>query len=660
MSGRRSTSAQRQRVALGLPPNASAPSMVYSGYGKNASIPPGMRGDVHENMVKQWEREKELQYNVSEREKALSGVPEWAPSAGNPTKPNVFGDEEEEVFGRNVKIPGIFVYGRKQQPSSSSSHMVKTPSNWNMPSPSAMNRTPTPTRRNAFTAFRSSQYSGTKSAISLPSEFAGPSSSYPQSSGIASSASWHARQPRGPFDQTPPPDSPHSSPKITRNPDGSVVLSSEAMAEMEKMNHEKQRMKDMNSYLQWKRDQKEAQSKLNENIADPIARDETEKIAESTIARDETEKIAESNSSSSSSSSTAGLGNEASSGVVSGVPPPIPGEKEAGKQPEDAGSEQSSHGGGEPNNSGSNSGETYSSSSSSSSSGGGGGAPQAGAGAGTGAGAGGEGGDGNGMSGGLPRPAGDVGYKNKPGRTGPPPPPGITPPPPVNENTQGQGDYHPPPYGDGSNFAEKARESDSDRTNPITPATGSKQTPSTANSLVGAGPIMASAEKQSPEKVYGTAEERANMGKGRPSPWEYNGPFDFPSRAGGSLNTSLTAVGAWRSKTGEHASSVWRSQLTARGEPAKRDSFYKWSSKGGGNWRQLNGSDAMHVFSKMDAKRNGARWLSRPNPGQQLTHLMGATLKRKMEDINMGKKGNERMNKRKKGADPAAPGVVQM
>lgn len=68
----------------------------------------------------------------------------------------------------------------------------------------------------------------------------------------------------------------------------------------------------------------------------------------------------------------------------------------------------------------------------------------------------------------------------------------------------------------------------------------------------------------------------------------------------------------------------------------------------------------MHVFSKMDAKRNGARWLSRPNPGQQLTHLMGATLKRKMEDINMGKKGNERMNKRKKGADPAAPGVVQM
>ena len=40
--------------------------------------------------------------------------------------------------------------------------------------------------------------------------------------------------------------------------------------------------------------------------------------------------------------------------------------------------------------------------------------------------------------------------------------------------------------------------------------------------------------------------------------------------------------------------------------------------------------------------------------------MMGATLKRKMEDINMGKKGNERMNKRKKGADPAAPGVVQM
>ena len=658
MSSRRSTSAQRQRVALGLPPNASAPSMVYSGYGKNASIPPGMRGDIHDNMVKQWEREKELQYNVSEREKALAGVPEWAPSAGNPTKPNVFGDEEEEVFGRNVKIPGIFVYGRKQQqqqqqqPSSSSSHMVKTPSNWNMPSPSAMNRTPTPTRRNAFTAFRASQYSGSQSAISLPSEFAGPSSSDPQSSGIASSASWHARQPRGPFEQTPPP-SPTSSPKITRNPDGSVVLSPEAMKEASEMSLQKQKMKEISWYLEWKKKQEEAQKQLNENIAAPIAHDETEKVAES-------------NHSSSSSSSTSGLGNEASSGVVSGVSPPIPGEKEAGKEEEGAGSEQSHHGGGEPNNNGSNSGETISSSSSSSSSSSGGGpsggpsAPQAGAGAPGGGEEGGGGSGGNGMSGGPPRPAGNTGDKNKPGRTGPPPPPGITPPPPVNENTQGQGDYHPPPYGDGSNFAEKARESDSDRTNPITPATGSKQTPSTANSLVGAGPIMASAAKQSPEKVYGTAEERANMGKGRPSPWEYNGPFDFPSRAGGSLNTSLTAVGAWRSKTGEHASSVWRSQLTARGEPAKRDSFYKWSSKGGGNWRQLSGADAMHVFSKMDAKRNGARWLDRPNPGQQLTHLMGSTLKRKMEDINMGKKGNERMNKRKKGADPAAPGVVQM
>jgi len=320
---------------------------------------------------------------------------------------------------------------------------------------------------------------------------------------------------------------------------------------------------------------------------------------------------------------------------------------------EQEGNEPSHHGGGEPPNSGSSGGESEAMGAAQGGGGGGGGAPaapQAGAGA---------GGGGGGMSGGPPQPSGDVGEKTKPSRTGPPPPPGITPPPPVNEHTEGQGNYHPPPYGDGSNFAEKARESDSDRTDPITPATGSKQTPSTANSIVGAGPIMKSAESQSPEKVYGTAQERANMGRGAPSPWEYNGPYDFPSRPGGSLNTSLTHVGAWRSKTGEHETSVWRSHLTAKGEPAKRDTHYKWSSKEGGRWTQLSGTDAMKVFSKMDSVRNGARWLDRPN-GDQLTKIMGSTLKRKMQDINMGKKGNERMNKRKRGADPAAPGVVQM
>lgn len=582
------------------------------------------------------EHEKKVAQEDAQQEEFISMFPD------SPPRSSYSNDEHLENLRKKsaeTKRKLEEVRARQRQPSSSSSSTTSS----------------TPLRSNSFVRTPANSMSpslGRNSPISLASNLAGvpsssqtsPSPSVRYSSGIASSSNPSS------FHQAPPlrPPTPTSS-SSSRPPTPifgdaahNEALIKQYIQEVDTRKKENQ-LEDFRKWIaQRNLEVKQEDERVKSNLANPIASTELGKVAVSTPSNAPT------------ATAVGGVSSSIGGGPGSHVGEP----KEAEKEEEGAGSEKSHHGGGEPNNSGSNSGETYSSSSSSSS----GGAPQAGAGTPSGAPTGGGegGGGGNGMAGGLPKPAGDVGDKNKPGRTGPPPPPGITPPPPVNENTQGQGDYHPPPYGDGSNFAEKARESDSDRTNPITPATGSKQTASTANSLVGAGPIMASAEKQSPEKVYGTAEERANMGKGRPSPWEYNGPFDFPSRAGGSLNTSLTAVGAWRSKTGEHASSVWRSQLTARGEPAKRDSFYKWSSKGGGNWRQLSGSDAMHVFSKMDAKRNGARWLSRPNPGQQLTHLMGATLKRKMEDINMGKKGNERMNKRKKGADPAAPGVVQM
>lgn len=232
---------------------------------------------------------------------------------------------------------------------------------------------------------------------------------------------------------------------------------------------------------------------------------------------------------------------------------------------------------------------------------------------------------------------------------------------PQQENTsrEGQGEFVPPPYGNGSAFAEKAREGDSDRLDPITPATGAKQTPATANSLIGADPIIASAKEQKPQDVLGTAEERANLGKGAYSGYEFAGPYDYPSRPSGRRDTALTAVGGWRSKTGEHSASLWKSTLTAKGTPAKRDNYFKWSTKGGGNWTHLNSKDAMRVFTKMDARRQGQRMLAQPNPGQELTHLMSSTLKRKVRDIQMGKAGNERMNKRKKGNDSSNNFQVQ-
>lgn len=233
-------------------------------------------------------------------------------------------------------------------------------------------------------------------------------------------------------------------------------------------------------------------------------------------------------------------------------------------------------------------------------------------------------------------------------------------PPPGPGHMEGQGDYIPPAYGAGSAFVEKAKESDSDRTDPITPATGSKQTPSTANSIIGADPIIASARKQRPEKVLGTAQERANMGKGAVSGYEFSGPYDFPSRPSGRPDTSLTAVGGWRSKTGEHSHSLWKSEYTEKGFPAKRDKYYRWSTKGGGGWKTLSSKDAMRTFTKMEARKQGGRWMSQPNPGERLTSMMAGTLKRKMTDINAGKAGNERMNKRKKGEDPANRFQVQM
>jgi len=306
------------------------------------------------------------------------------------------------------------------------------------------------------------------------------------------------------------------------------------------------------------------------------------------------------------------------------------------------------------------------------------GAHPGGAGAGAGAGAGGAGGAGaggatpiaaamtsSGMSGGPPVPSGSSGGGGRqPNPTKPLPAGKPGEAPPINygsgQDTSGQGDYHPPPYGDGSAFVEKARENDTDRTDPITPATGSKQTPGTANSIIGADPIIASAKEQSPEDVLGTAQERANMGKGAYSGYEFAGPYDYPSRPSGRRDTSLTAIGAWRSKTGEHSSSLWKSTLTDKGTPAKRDKYYRWSTKGGGKWKDLDSREAMRTFTKMDARKNGGRWLDRPNPGDELTKVMASTLKRKIGDINAGKAGNERMNKRKKGDDKQSNYQTQM
>lgn len=221
-----------------------------------------------------------------------------------------------------------------------------------------------------------------------------------------------------------------------------------------------------------------------------------------------------------------------------------------------------------------------------------------------------------------------------------PPPTSADPPDPAGPTLAG-------PY----EGTEKAAEPDTNRTDPITPATGATQTPATANSLMQEANSMIEEIKhvKDPSTVFGSAEERANMGKGELSGYEFGGPYDYPTMPSGRRDMSLTALGGgWRSKDGKHSSSLWKSTMTSKGVPAMRDKYYKWSTKNGGNWKKISGKDSMRIFSKMDARKQGGRFMDRPNPNQALTHFMKKELKRKDQDTRLAKIGNEIQNKRRK------------
>lgn len=142
---------------------------------------------------------------------------------------------------------------------------------------------------------------------------------------------------------------------------------------------------------------------------------------------------------------------------------------------------------------------------------------------------------------------------------------------------------------------------DPNRTDPITPATGSRQTSATANSLVSIKKLKAAAERtvreQGPEAIHGNARERANMGKGALDTYEFQGPYDYPIYPGGRPDDTLTMMGAWRTNGGND-SSLWYSKKTAKGANAKRNKYFKWSAKGGGRWRKMSKDEMVNVIQK--------------------------------------------------------------
>lgn len=175
--------------------------------------------------------------------------------------------------------------------------------------------------------------------------------------------------------------------------------------------------------------------------------------------------------------------------------------------------------------------------------------------------------------------------------------PGETPE--IVNDTKGQGTEPMQAYGGEEQKA--ASGGDPNRTDPITPATGSRQTSATANSLVSIKQVKAAAERTTrelgPEAVHGNARERANMGKGALDTYEFQGPYDYPVYPGGRPDDTLTMMGAWRTNGGND-SSLWYSKKTAKGANAKRNKYFKWSMKGGGRWRKMSKDEMVNVIQK--------------------------------------------------------------
>ena len=190
-----------------------------------------------------------------------------------------------------------------------------------------------------------------------------------------------------------------------------------------------------------------------------------------------------------------------------------------------------------------------------------------------------------------------------------------------------------------------------DRTDPITPATGSKQTVDTPNSVTATANLRAMAEdtvkKLGPEAVHGNARERANMGKGALDSYSFNGPYDYPVYPGGRPDETLTLMGAWRTTRGGNGSSLWYSKKTAKGADAKRNKYFKWSTKGGGNWRKLTKDEMVNVFQKRTGAEGG-NFYGVP-AGSRFKDLIAQQIAEKDKDIALGRSGAQIQQNRKMG-----------
>lgn len=191
---------------------------------------------------------------------------------------------------------------------------------------------------------------------------------------------------------------------------------------------------------------------------------------------------------------------------------------------------------------------------------------------------------------------------------------------------------------------------DMNRLDPITPATGARQRSETANSLVSVPNLKSMVDQQlargGPSSVYGTARERANMGKGEPSEYEFQGPYNYPVYPGGQPDTTLTLMGAWRKQS--HDSSLWYSKKTKRGLDSKRNKYYKYSSKNGGSWKKLTKDQMMSKFQKVSSSE-ATNFTGTPAAGTKFETMIASQRKRKNRNAELGRIGAEKQQNRKMG-----------
>jgi hypothetical protein len=205
---------------------------------------------------------------------------------------------------------------------------------------------------------------------------------------------------------------------------------------------------------------------------------------------------------------------------------------------------------------------------------------------------------------------------------------------------------------DADGTVEKAVGPNTDRTDPITPATGSTQTTDTANSKMGIIHARELAENTvksgGPEALYGSARERANMGKGAVNGYSFSGPYDYPTYPGGKPDDSLTMMGGWTTRRGRHESSLWTSRMNSKGQEGKRNKYYKWSTKGGGNWRKMNKDEMINVFQKQ-GREDGGNFFGVNPGGTKFKDMIARQLKQKEADNAMAKVGGLKMENDKMG-----------